>query len=144
MNHKPAVLAFFLSGVVASLCFPPIPADTQSTARTTETHTVSPIFDEFADKTGLKFRHFNGMTGKLFLPEVMGAGAALFDFDNDGDLDVFLVQGSVLESGDQASRSIFPWIGSGEPTGRLFRNDLVITKDGRRSLHFTDVTEKSG
>src|SRR5436305_14678145 len=107
---------------------------------TTETHTVSPIFDELADKTGLKFRHFNGMAGKLFLPEVMGSGAALFDFDNDGDLDVFLVQGSVLESGDQASRSIFPWLGSGEPTGRLFPNGRVITKDGRRSLHFTDVT----
>ena len=141
MNHKPAVLAFCLSGVVASLSFPPIPADTQSTAMTTETHTVSPIFDELADKTGLKFRHFNGMTGKLFLPEVMGAGAALFDFDNDGDLDVFLVQGSALEARDQHARTPFPWRELGEPRGRLFRNDLAVTKDGSRSLHFTDVTD---
>jgi hypothetical protein len=104
----------------------------------------SPIFKELADATGLKFRHFNGMTGKFFLPEIMGAGAALFDFDNDGDLDVFLVQGSVLEAGDQPARTLFPWRDTEKPRGRLFRNDLVVTKDGRRTLRFTDVTEKSG
>src|SRR5205807_8084717 len=101
------------------------------------------IFEEVSTKVGLNFRHFNGMTGKLFLPEVMGSGAALFDFDNDGDLDVFLVQGSVLESGDQASRSIFPWMGPGEPTARLFRNDLVA-KPGNHTFQLIDITEKSG
>src|SRR6476660_5047756 len=59
------------------------------------------IFSEVSDQTGLKFRHYNGMAGKLFLPEIMGAGVALFDFDNDGDLDVFLVQGATLEISDQ-------------------------------------------
>jgi len=143
MNHTSTVLAFCILGVVASLGSL-IPANTQTTGRTTDGHTVSPIFDELADKAGLKFRHFNGMTGKLFLPEVMGAGAALFDFDNDGDLDVFLVQGSALEASDQHARTPFPWRELGEPRGRLFRNDLAVTKDGSRSLHFTDVTEKSG
>lgn len=84
------------------------------------------------------------MTGKLFLPEVMGAGAALFDFDGDGDLDVYLVQGSVLEAGDQPARTLFPWREEGAPRGRLFRNDLIIGKDGSRTLKFTDVTERSG
>jgi hypothetical protein len=102
------------------------------------------IFSEVSDKTGLKFRHYNGMTGKLFLPEIMGAGAALLDFDNDGDLDVFLVQGATLESGDQPARTLFPWQGPGDLRSRLFRNDLVVGKDGNRSFHFTDVTEKSG
>jgi len=109
MNQTGAVLAFCLLGVAAWLCFPSIPAKTQSIGRTTNAPTASPIFDELADKAGLKFRHFNGMTGKLFLPEVMGAGAALFDFDNDGDLDVFLVQGSALEARDQHARTPFPW-----------------------------------
>lgn len=101
------------------------------------------IFNEVSDQTGLKFRHYNGMTGKLFLPEIMGGGGALLDFDNDGDLDVFLVQGSTLETGDQPTRTLFPWNGPGELRSRLFRNDLVIGKDRNHSLHFTDVTEKS-
>ena len=144
MSHTRAVLAFCLSVLVASLGFPSSPANTHSTGGTTDAYTASPIFDELAERAGLKFRHFNGMTGKLFLPEVMGAGAALFDFDNDGDLDVFLVQGSALEASDQPARTPFPWRELGEPRGRLFRNDLAVTKDGSRSLHFTDVTDKSG
>src|SRR6476660_4653067 len=123
----------------AALCVSLIFVPTNSQLRTNK-----PIFDDVADKVGLKFRHYNGMTGKLFLPEIMGAGAALFDFDNDGDLDVFLVQGATLEVADQLARTLFPWQGPGDLRSRLFRNDLVVGKDGSRSLHFTDVTEKSG
>jgi hypothetical protein len=108
-----------------------------------QTQKTALIFSEISDQAGLKFRHYNGMTGKLFLPEIMGAGAALLDFDNDGDLDVFLVQGATLEPADQPARTLFPWQGPGDLRSRLFRNDLVAGKDGR-SLHFTDVTEKSG
>ena len=102
------------------------------------------IFREVSTETGLQFRHYNGMTGKLFLPEIMGAGAALFDFDNDGDQDVFLVQGTTLEPNDQPSRSRFPWQEPGELRSRLFRNDLTVGKDGRTSVHFVDVTAGSG
>lgn len=84
------------------------------------------------------------MSGKLYLPEITGSGAALFDFDNDGDLDVFLVQGNVLEPNTKPAGTQFPWRGPESPRGRLFRNDLVIGKDGNRTLKFTDVTEKSG
>lgn len=93
---------------------------------------------------GLNFRHYNGMTGKFFLPEIMGAGVALFDYDNDGDLDVFLVQGAVLEPGSKPNETLFPWRNPEPPRGRLFRNDLEIGKDGARKLRFVDVTEKSG
>jgi hypothetical protein len=101
---------------------------------------VAPLFTERAEHAGLRFKHYNGMTGKFYLPEITGSGAALFDFDNDGDLDVFLVQGNVLEPGTKPGDTHFPWRGSEPPRDRLFRNDLG--KDGR--LIFTDVTLQSG
>ncbi len=65
---------------------------------------------------------------------------------NDGDLDVFIVQGNILDPDTKAGDTLFlfPWRGSEPPRGRLFRNDLVVAKDGSRVLKFTDVTEKSG
>jgi len=143
MNYRP-ILGPFLGIFVAGFCCGTIAVYSQPGRHQTGNEPSSPVFNDVTDTTGLKFRHYNGMTGKLFLPEVMGAGAAIFDFDNDGDLDVFLVQGSVLERGDQPARTLFPWREPGKPRGRLFRNDLVVTKDGRRTLRFTDVTEISG
>jgi hypothetical protein len=125
--------------LLAALCFIAIDVSTNSQSRVTR-----PIFDEVAEKVGLNFRHYNGMTGKLFLPEIMGAGAALFDYDNDGDLDVFLVQGAVLELGTKPNETLFRWRGAEAPRGRLFRNDLEIASDGSRRLRFVDVSQKSG
>lgn len=107
---------------------------------------VSPpgIFADVSEQTGLDFQHYNGMTGRFYLPEITGSGAALFDYDNDGDLDIFLVQGTTLEPGVKPSDSLFPWRAAGPPKGRLYRNDLVIAKDGSRQLKFVDVTDKSG
>jgi hypothetical protein len=100
---------------------------------------TKPIFSEVAEKVGLSFRHYNGMTGKFYLPEIMGAGAVFFDYDNDGDLDVFLVQGSVLDPASEPTSTLFPWRQTQPPRGRLFKNELNAGK-----LHFTDVTDKSG
>jgi enediyne biosynthesis protein E4 len=104
----------------------------------------APIFTEVAEQVGLRFRHYNGMTGKFYLPEITGSGAALFDFDNDGDLDVFLVQGNVLEPGTKPGDTLFPWRAPEPPRGKLFRNDLTVGKDGRRTVSFVDVTQQSG
>lgn len=102
------------------------------------------IFTEAAEKAGLKFRHYNGMNGKFYLPEIMGAGASLFDFDNDGDLDVFLVQGNVLEPNQKPNETLFPWREPEPPRSKLFRNDLVADSKGNKILKFTDVTQQSG
>lgn len=103
-----------------------------------------PIFKEVAERVGLTFRHYNGMTGKFYLPEITGSGAALFDFDNDGDLDVFLVQGNPLEPNTKPGDTLFPWRSSEPPRGKLFRNDLINGEEQRRALSFTDVTQQSG
>ena len=61
---------------------------------------AEPLFTDEAERSGIRFTHFNGMTGDFHLPEVMGAGGALVDYDNDGDLDVYLVQGNMLDGSD--------------------------------------------
>src|SRR5437867_2701849 len=82
----------------------------------------------FTDETtaaGLTFTHFNGMSGDLYYPEIMPPGVALFDYDNDGDLDVFVIQGRMLGSKPIDRASDPPRPGS-PPGGRLFRNDLEV------------------
>lgn len=98
------------------------------------------VFDEVAESTGLRFRHFTGSSGKFYMPEIMGAGVALFDFDNDGDLDVFFPQGSMLDSSVSAESANFPLPSGQKPGDRLFRNNLI--PDG--TLTFSDITETAG
>ena len=101
----------------------------------------TPILVDAAGTAGLRFVHYTGATGEYFLPEILGPGGALFDYDGDGDLDVLLLQGAPLDTGPDRA-ALFP-LPSGHPPGaRLFRNDLVA--GGDRVLRFTDVTEQAG
>jgi hypothetical protein len=91
-----------------------------------------PQFREVAERAGLLFKHENGAAGRYHLPEIMGAGAALLDYDVDDDLDVLLMQGVPLE-------------GTSRPVGpRLFRNDLLSPGSAPPIPRFTDVTERAG
>src|SRR6266571_4838759 len=53
-------------------------------------------FTDVAKSSGIDFVHFNGMSGALYYPEIMGPVVALLDYDNDGDLDVYVTQGQML------------------------------------------------
>ena len=81
------------------------------------------------------------MTGERYYPEIMAPGVAVFDYDNDGDLDVYLVQGQLLGVSKTMADAVFNR--QSPLSDRLFRNDLTVAPDGTRSLHFTDVTTAS-
>ena len=83
-----------------------------------------------AAEAGIDFVHVNGMSGQLYMPEILGPGVALLDYDNDGDLDIYLVQSGAFDRR--------------QSNDRLYRNDLVVRADGTRALRFTDVTMASG
>jgi hypothetical protein len=118
--------------------------DRQQRAATAAKPGAEPIFIDVAETSGLDFVHFNGMTGELFYNEMMGGGVALFDYDNDGDLDVYLTQGNRQGDGTPMADPRHPDKQNEPLIDRLYRNDLEIAADGTRVLHFTDVTKQSG
>ncbi|MCY4077604.1 MAG: VCBS repeat-containing protein, partial [Acidobacteria bacterium] len=133
----PALTASAVSLALAVACG--TPADAPEDAATPDAGAAAEWFVDRAAESGLDFLHASGMSGRFYQPEISGGGAALLDYDNDGDLDVLLVQGGALGADATA-----PPAGSGPLRDRLYRNDLEIRADGTRSLRFTDVTDASG
>ena len=103
-------------------------------------------FVDRAHEAGIDFVHFNGMSGEFYFPESMAPGVGLLDYDNDGDLDVYLVQGTMLGPNtiNTIGKAVFPPKDPSQLRGRLLRNDLTIHEGGTRTLRFVDVTESSG
>ncbi len=100
----------------------------------------TPLFREVSQEVGLNFHHFTGATGEFYMPEIMGAGVALFDYDNDGDLDILLIQGTTFDPALDPKRTKFPPPPGWKPGNRLFRN--LLSETGK--LQFVDVTEQAG
>jgi hypothetical protein len=91
-------------------------------------------FVDITKKSGVSFQYQSSHTSKKYLIETMGAGVALFDYDNDGRLDIFLVNGTPLD--DPTPKGTIP-----KKSGPAYWNRLYHQKaDGT----FEDVTEKAG
>ena len=91
-------------------------------------------FEDFTEKTGVRFLHKAPHTTRKYLIETMGSGVALFDCDNDGRLDLYLVNGAPYS--DPTPKGFVPQKTGPEYWNRMFHQKV----DGT----FEDVTEKSG
>lgn len=79
-------------------------------------------------QSGVAFSHHNGAQGHFWLPEIIGSGVALLDFNNDGFLDLWLIQGGSLKS-----------LNGARPSDQIFLN-----KAGLGEIKFKNVTREYG
>lgn len=102
---------------------------TQAQSLTAATDVALPAlaFTDVTRSSGVDFVHVSGAYGERLLPETMGGGLAIFDYDNDGRQDLLFIDSSQ-----------WPWRDSGRPGGspRLYRN--------LGNLRFEDVTVATG
>ena len=98
------------------------------------------LFQEAAQSTGIVFHHDRGARGGFHLPEIAGSGAALFDYDSDGDLDAYLIQSGALDPEEGPPEGGVAKEAGDPPSNRMFRS-LLVEKGW---LEFEDVTDQSG
>ncbi len=90
-------------------------------------HARDPIqFRDVTRETGITFKHTDGSSGKRYIVESICCGLALFDYDGDGDVDIYFLNGAPL----RGTKAKVP------PKNALYRND--------GNWRFTDVTRKAG
>ena len=97
LRYSPIVIVGLLAACGADT---PVVPESSTSITTTQANAEVEWFVDRAEATGLNFIHFNGMTGGFYTPEMMGPGVGLFDYDNDGDLDVYIPQGDLLGDGE--------------------------------------------
>jgi enediyne biosynthesis protein E4 len=134
----------FLAQIIGLLCvgffaITSAPTQSQDSKSQAPTHagmtaTVPGKFVDITEKEGVRFLHQAPHTSRKYLIETMGSGAALFDCDNDGRLDLYLVNGAPYS--DPTPKGFIP-----QKTGPEYWNRMYHQKaDGT----FEDITEKSG
>jgi len=97
-------------------------------ARESASFTVPALqFTDITQQAGITFLHQNGATGEKLLPETMGGGCAFFDYENDGDQDLLLV-----------NSTFWPW----DETTAERPHAVLYANDGKGN--FTDVTTEAG
>lgn len=129
---------------------PAAPQTQQTPARTGRSYDVPPpskrastsapqqpspvVFSDVTARVGVNFRHAASPTSQKYLPETMGGGVALLDFDDDGRLDIYFTNGAALQ--DPMSKSAAPDKRDAKYWNRLYRQKA----DGT----FEDATERAG
>ena len=108
------LILFLIATVVQGILIPSISANT------------SIQFVDVTQEAGIHWKHVDGRSGQKYFMETLGSGAAFFDYDADGDPDLYFVNGAPLPG----------YVSQEIPTNCLYRNN----GDGT----FTDVTEKAG
>lgn len=108
------LILFLIATVVQGPLIPPVSADTNIQ------------FVDVTQEAGIHWKHVDGRSGQKYFMETLGSGAAFFDYDADGDPDLYFVNGAPLPG----------YVSQEIPTNCLYRNN----GDGT----FTDVTKKAG
>jgi hypothetical protein len=122
------------SSLVAGIPLPITAQEIQKSAAAPSSGATPGLFVDITQKSGVNFRYQASHTSKKYLIETMGPGVAVFDYDNDGRLDIFLVNGAPLD--DPTPLGTIP-----KKSGSTFWNRLYHQKaDGT----FEDVTQKAG
>jgi hypothetical protein len=124
------VLMLALPALVGSVTMRPAAASKDSAAPAAAP-SASPsaggvTFTDVTATSGIAFRHVHGGSGQKYYVETMGSGACWFDYDNDGDIDLYAVNSGRLPE----------WTGTEDVASRLYRND--------GHARFTDVTAQAG
>ena len=114
------------NSIIGTLIFILITIVAQSSLISSISANANIQFVDVTQEAGIHYKHVDGRSGQKYFMETLGSGAAFFDYDTDGDPDLYFVNGAPLPG----------YVSQETPTNCLYENN----GDGT----FTDVTEKAG